>query len=458
MADACAEDLLSLDRDVARVAGLLARWRTDLALDAARNPGVPSDLEDPFEVGRHVASKSTWDALLRLSVGPAEAMHRDALRRWVVSLMQARIGLVFEVAMARAREEPRGRLGGSAPRLVSFSEAWRGVLGAETVGEAGEWLRAAADCAPAYADLARRRAVRREVVAQRLGLDHPWSPLVAVTPAAMGAVASEVLDATEDLWRYLIAETSGPGAAAVAVFRTAVARDRGEGWPSQVSLRWLTEVTGMAANGVEIEVPSLPAGLGAASFLRALYAAGFAARVALSRSGLPFSLAQDPLCVAGHRWALAFSSLGIDIGWQRRQLELGSRVAAEHVRRLAHSALFELRVLAARILLGRAVATATDSLFEELCVRLFGLPLDIRLRGAWPSLRDDDPARLLAWLQAPPFIGELREGFDDDWYRNPRAWSRLRELAARPAHEAVDPARLDGQARGLARAFEVALG
>jgi len=458
MADGRVEDLMSLDRDVARVAGRLVRWRTELALDAARDPTLLSNPEDPFESERHVAGKSMWDALAGMSLGPAEALHRDALLRWVYALMQARIGLAFEVAMARTKEEPRGRLGGPTPRRVSFRQAWRGVLAAEALGEAGEWLRAAADAATAYADFARRRMARRAVVAERLALDHWWSPLLAVKPGALRAAALSVLDSTDDVWHHVRAEAVGSQPCAEAVLRYAVARDCGEGWPSHISLRWLADVTGMAAHGVELDVPSLPADLGAASFLRALYAAGFAARVALSRSGLPFALAQEPLFVGAHLWALTFSSLAIDRGWQRRWLGVASRVAAGHVRRLAYSALFELRVLAVRVVLGHDTAAAPEGLFRELCVRLFGRPLDDRLRGAWPSVREDDPARLLAWLQTRSLVSELREAFDDDWYRNPRAWSRLRELAARPAHEGVDPTLLEGHARLLAQAFEGVLG
>jgi hypothetical protein len=458
MVEPSVEDLLSLDRDVARVAGELGRWRADLAADAGHDVAPLPDPEDPFESGRHVAGKSTWDALHKLSLGPAESMHRDALRRWVYALMQARIGLAFDVAMMRARAEPTGRFGGAAPRLVSFVEAWRGVIASTSVGEASQWLVAAADAAPGYADLGRGRAARRVEVARRLALDHPWSSLVAVGPEALRSLAWNVLDATEDLWRHVKAETLGPQPVAATVFRCAVARDACEGWPAQLSMQWLGNVTGMRANGVELEVRSLPEVLGAASFVRALGSAGLVARVVLGRAGLPFALAQEPMFVPGHRWALAFSSLAIDIDWQIRQLGVGRRVAYAQVRRLLYSALLELRLQAARVLVGDYAAPATASLFEQLGVRLAGLPLDGRLRGAWPSVHEDDPARLLAWIQAPQFVADLRQSFDADWYRNPRAWSHLRDLAARPAYEAVDADALEPGARVLARAFEVALG
>ncbi len=427
MIESTAEDLLSLDQDVARAAGNLARWRAELAAHGARDLAVVADREDPFESVRHVAGQSLWDALQRLSLAPAEAMHRDALRRWVYALMQARIGLVFEIAMVRAKAEPTGRFVGPPPRLVSFADAWRGVLVSTSAGQANEWLRAAADAAPLYADLGRRRAARRVDVALRLGLEHPWIPLVGVAPVALSELAVRVLDATEDLWRHVQAQAPQSKEVAASVFRRAVARDAGEGWPGSISMAWLASVTGMAEGRVELEVQSLPAPLGASSFLRALYAAGCFARISLGRCGLPFSLAEEPVCVAGHRWGLAFASLGTSIDWQVRELGLGKRTASAQVRSATYAALFELRLQAARVLLGDDASPSPEALFEELCVRLVGVPLDTRLRGAWPSRREDDPARMIAWVQAPSFIAGLRDTFDLDWYRNPRALSHMRD-------------------------------
>ncbi|MGH7439943.1 MAG: hypothetical protein ACRENE_30000, partial [Polyangiaceae bacterium] len=59
-------------------------------------------------------------------------------------------------------------------------------------------------------------------------------------------------------------------------------------------------------------------------------------------------------------------------------------------------------------------------------------------------------------LQTPGARDSLRERFDADWFRNPRAWQDLRAvaMAREPADEAL--ARTGGEA--LAHAFEGALG
>ena len=125
---------------------------------------------------------------------------------------------------------------------------------------------------------------------------------------------------------------------------------------------------------------------------------------------------------------------------------------------VARTALLDARTRAARVLLGDDAAPAPRDLFDELGTRLVGASLDPRLRGAWPAARDDEPARLVALLEARAFAATLRERFDVDWWRNPRAWAHLRAVSAVPAREPVDAAALPVEADALARAFEAALG
>ncbi|MDP9150574.1 MAG: hypothetical protein M3O36_11625, partial [Myxococcota bacterium] len=125
---------------------------------------------------------------------------------------------------------------------------------------------------------------------------------------------------------------------------------------------------------------------------------------------------------------------------------------------LARTALLEVRLQAARLLLGDDAEPAPRAAFDELGVRLFLAPLDARLRGAWPTARDDEPGRLVALLQSRGFADGLRDTFDIDWYRNPRAWSHLHGLAAVPENEPADHKTLDRQLATWLRFFEEALG
>src|SRR5258708_20282971 len=168
MVDERAQDLVGLDRDVALAATGLARWRSALAAD----PEGHAD-EDALEDVRRVASKSMWDALGELPEGGADGLLRDALRRWVAWLVQARIGRADDVARARAAAAPVGEYAGDRTRHVSWREAWRGVASAKTPAGARLWLSASAGPGPGLADAPRAPAARPLHLARPTGLPPP---------------------------------------------------------------------------------------------------------------------------------------------------------------------------------------------------------------------------------------------------------------------------------------------
>jgi hypothetical protein len=475
MADAGVEDLLSFDRDVARGASALARWREGLVRDPEAHAG-----DDPLADVRRVAGKSAWDALRLLAPSAADVPLRDALRPWVYALTQARIGGPDEVAWARSATSARGRFEGEPPRRVSWRDAWRGVAAAKTPAEARLWLDAAADGSTGLAEIALSRASRRMEVARRLGLEHPWSPLVPVDAGALRAAARRLLDATEDLSRAVWKSALREGAGVAGVLQAAVARDAGEGWPARLTARWLEETFASATRGLTIELPPMPATFGASSFARGLYAFGYAVRAgpgspSTGRASTPYALARAPAFVDAHRFAFLFAALPADPEWQVRALGLGRRGALAQARVLGRTALLDARLHAARLLLGDEAAFAPRDLFDEIGPRLFGVSLDARLRGAWPLAHEDEPARMLALLDAQSFAASLRDRFDVDWFRNPGAWAHLRARAAGPAAEgplaprempalpaagqaSVAAGGLEARASSLARAFEESLG
>jgi hypothetical protein len=453
MVDEWLGDWPSLDRDVARAWRALAHWRAQLTKDLTAMAG-----EEPLEAVRHVGGRTTWRALAELTPADADMPLRDALKRWVFFFIQARIGLPLEVAWARAATEKRAVLQGDLESRVSWLEAWRGVASARSTAETQRWLQAAADVGPDVAAVNRLRAERRVEVAHRLGVDHPWAPILPVDRGALRNAAELLLIRTDDL--AAAARSRGPSAeeGPSAVIHGAMARDASEGWPAHLTSHWLQDAFGSGTRGLPLQLPPLPAARGASSFARALVAFGFAVRVAASPSDMPFALARDPAFVSAHRLGFVFGTLALDAHWQERTLCIGRRVAAAQSIALSRSALLEARLLAARLLLGDEAAFAPLERFNELGVRLFGRELDARLRGAWPLAREDEPARFLALLEGLPLAESLREQFDVDWYRNPRAWVHLRALAAGPAREPAEASALPHQVDRLARAFEGVLG
>ena len=474
MADERTQDLGSLDRDVARAWTALVRWRAGLA----RKPDDVAG-DDPIAPVRHVAGKSTWDALRALSPGLGEGPLRDALVPWVGVLTLARLGRDEEVEQAEAMAKATGRLAIDPVRLVTWREAWRGVARATSVTEAARWLDAAAEASGELAAIARRKAATRVEVARRLGLDHPWellnlegaqapgglsgtgfsqSGLNVGKPAGLRAVARRLLDATEDLARAVWKEAPGAPVGAAAVLHVANARDAGDGWPTRVTARWLGEVIAVPTAGLKIDLPALPSPAGAATFARALGAFGVALHGAWVPRAMPFALGHEPGERAARRLGFVLGALVADPAWQTRALGVVRRTALAQSRVLGRTLLLEARLQAARVLLADEADPSPRDLVDELIPRVFGAPLDARLRGAWPVARDDEPSRLVALIESRAAADGLRDRFDVDWFRNPRAWTSLRGEAASPERSPVDGDVLAAQADALARAFEGALG
>ena len=456
MASEVIADLGKLDRDIARAAGALDRWRVRLAGDPDAHAS-----DDPIEPLRHVAGQTTYAELAALAPMAHDVPLRAGLLRWVEALVQARLARELDVAWARAASDPRGRFGGEPPRMVSWREAWRGVAGGLSRAEQAHWLDAAVDCAPKLSAIARERAARHAEIAHRLGAATAVEKPTTVPMETLRAAARTLLGRTDDLAAALLREKrdhQGDPSPLDAI-RVAVARDASEGWPAGSMTRWLEDLFGEGARGLTLELSRLPEAVGASSFMRALGTFGFAFRVAATPRSLPFVLARDPQPVSAHRFAFVFASLAASPEFHRVALGIGRRSAFAQARALARTAFLGMRLGAARILLagGSGRALAPPELFEEMTSRVLGAPMPAELAAAWPPPRDDEQARFAALVTARPLAVGLVERFDVDWFRNPRAMPHLRALAAVPAHEpelAIDP---DASTSSLARAFEEAL-
>ncbi|MBX3247068.1 MAG: hypothetical protein KF901_07800, partial [Myxococcales bacterium] len=95
---------------------------------------------------------------------------------------------------------------------------------------------------------------------------------------------------------------------------------------------------------------------------------------------------------------------------------------------------------------------------EELASRAFGVPVPRRLARLWLWAPSSSGARFRAHLGALRVWVGLRERFDADWYRNPRAAEALR-AAAEPGGRASVEGWADelgaGTDEALARAAEL---
>jgi len=476
-------DFASLERDVRRAAALVDEERARLA--AGGSDGVEARelarRHDPFAELRHTAGQATYKALLEMKPSAHDAPARDGLVRWVYELLQARVcrDLALDEAAAlhavdarlppRTRERAllaRGASGASNTErgggegdgeARTYAEAMRAVLVAEGAARAATALEHAADLAAPVSAVRKEMRARRFEAARRLGLAHPAALAVKGDPAAS---ARALLDATEGLAADIVKaerkKAEAPWRASSAI-ELALARGAREGWPARPLGRWLDDVfRALAPRGVP--VGALPQPLGAATFLRAASAWGFAYKTRGVPRSMTFAFARDPYSIPAWRFGAALASAVAEPAFQRRALGLPSRLASAQARALRVSMLLHARAFAARVVLGSTEAVDAST-FEEMTSRAFGAPLPAAMRDAWPVSRADDPSHLVALLVAPAFVRDLVGRFDEDWFDNPKAGRHLTSLACGPAwEEAPAEDALSGDARALGRAFEEAIG
>ncbi len=449
-------ELAGMDRQIAAAA---RAWREHRAR-LAKQPGVAWG-QDPLLPYRSVAGKTAYDALRAMSPSAVDLPWRDALLRWVHVLTERRITEDLEADAAVASAESSARLDFASPRLVSWTDAWRGIVMAATRREAEAWLEAARLRGPAIAAVHRERAARSSEVARRLGLAHPFSLGTKMSNDALRRLARAILDATHDIARAVHREVTKelPTPSAVDAIRSAVARDAPEGWPARLTSHWFDEIFPGLTDGLRLRI-DLPDVCGAASFARGLGSFGHAVRVAGAAPSLPFAWVHDPAAVDPHRFALVFGGLPAQVAFQRRVLGLSARVAAAQTRAMWRVNLLEVRAIAVRALLTDPLAFAGAGDFEELTGALFGVPLPGDLRGAWPSRHPDGWVPLLAVATVPSLAKDLVSRYDDDWFKNPRAVRFLRGRASGPGRQDSDGEEIDAAAssRALAFEFERALG
>lgn len=455
-------DLVALDRDVRRAATQLERSRAKLATDEGR---AAARHEDPFAAVRHVAGQATYARLADLSPSAHERDLRDGLLRAVYELLQARIGFDLELdAMDAAHEVPaevlrRARANDAeVPSGSTFASAWPAFVLETHLPRSADGLARAADLASGVASARKEQRSRRFEVARRLGLDHPLAPSVEGPAATFFDAARVLLQATEPLAEHVLKEARAavdPPWRPSHMLALAHARDAIDGWPAQLTVRWLDDVFGaLAPRGCPMR--RLPATVGAASFLRAATRYGEALRLGGTARTLPYALARDPYPTQAFRFGFLFAVAMTESAFGRKVLGLSARVASAQSRALARTMFLQTRAMIARVLMNET-ETSSASLFEELGARVFGTPLPDALRDAWPDPRPWELARFRALLSVLAFRKDMVERFDEDWFKNPRAGAHLTSLACGPVFPA-EPFELGEAASKLAAAFEERLG
>ena len=433
--------LFMLDRDVARAALESARARTRLA----RGEIIEAS---PLSRMRRVSSKETW-----LELEGAKDPLAAPMRPWIARLTLDRVLWADQVRLAAAWNAPSIHV--EEPGLPPLTTSPRALLARVIADPEPARRRTLADAlargAGPAADAARILAERRAEAARLFGADLDALEIPCEPRASLASIAERVLVETAPALRSASRWDE-------ALF-TSLAREAGEGWPSRMSARWLFDLfhAGPLLEGLRLDLPPLPASIGAASFARALRSFGAALAREDGPRSAPFVIAHPPVDARVERRAALFAGLAADPVFTARALGLGRDRARDQARAVARALSLSLRLDAARVLCrgalvlpGRQGATR----FEERTFDAIGAPIPAALAGLVPRLGPADPARLVGAVAAARDRRALVERFDEDWFRSPHAAQAIREEdAAVPASPSIAEATLSEGLTEIGRAL-----
>lgn len=418
-------DLSALLRD-------LSRAIVELRAFVVARRSSPTDVAevDPFQARRWVSTRTTLEALLDRPRDPAA----PRLAAWVLSLLTARVNLGAELEALRSRETSIVRLLAPKAEELSLRQAIHRLIQERDASLRAECARAIERAAGESAASARELWARRGELDKRLklpGIEALRSPLTE--PEALSRIAGLTLASTDEIARSL-----RPGNTWFEALTLGFGQDESVPWPKQLSARQLGEMFRGEAGWLDI--PDLSAGalvaiLGGSSVTRAF--ARFGARwadAACSRE-MPRPLAQHPNQLDRLSTGALFAALLLSPLFLSRAFGMSRAEAERAARSQARVALVALRLSAARCLARpAALAGDRDALYgalEEQLSRALGAVLPSNLALVLPRLREEDPARLLAFGQGALLAERLREQHDEDWFRNPRAVLDLRDRLGR---------------------------
>jgi hypothetical protein len=423
---------------------------------------------------RHAAGLEPAPALGRLFASHEEVTHPETVAR----LREAGEGALLRAVAALRAERA----------AVAHEEAWRAAeAGAPVLGPDGPTPLAVAEARlPGLADPARRRALAAAVAAAlEPGARHREQAAEVrarvraghgLVPDWPGVVAcDQLLDSTEDAWREVLAWTARRELGMELPPRGDLHRAdllrlmAFPAWDGLFQRSGLAELLRSACAAAGLDAGALR--IGETTRVAAWPGAhAFGGRVSFRpRGGLPDWLdlldaagrsalaarrppsQRDATFAAAFGWLL--SGLLLDPGFLAARVELSRRERTEATRALALASLFRLRAAAAAARVATEVERGMSGARWREAHRE---ALTTACHAAWDGVRaarDAEAGPLLArvagFAAGERLRLELRERFDEDWWRNPRSPGHLAGLLAAGRFAETEQPSVPAAARGL---------
>lgn len=424
---------LRIDRGLREVARVRATYRQRL------RRGVPVD--HAFE---HVGARVSAELLEELRSNGGDDPLGPALLRWAHLLQEEHALVELDRQWAEAWHVEQHALEQPLSGTRTLAELRMRALAERRGGRALYWNAWFARCGRA-GELALRRWERRAEHAAELRVDRSrWERL----PEGIDEDALGLLTATDEPFAALGVRDPSD------LVALALGEDSGADWPAHLGVRSLVALFDEPAwfKHVTFDLADLPQPLGASSFLRGLDELGRELRRTLVSSRLPFVAAHDPFELEAATWGALFALLPFGESFAARRLGVARARLSDHRRALSRVLVISLREAALRALLrAPALEGALRRSYQELGERAFRMELPAPSAGALFCPRYDSAQRFAALGLAAELDGRLIETHDEDWYRNPRAVTELRENAAAAPVVEVDRERMQSGLTLLAR-------
>lgn len=419
------DDPLQWDREAQRCFAMLENYEAALH-------DRPSELDEsgPY-IG--VPLLSTREAFQKIRALPEALPLREPLLRWAYRIADGRVNgeLLRQLAL-------RWRVEMCTVDVPRRSEHTRAQMLMRVLGDLPKqklWFEALSRSVDGLTEGVSLLWQRRQELAERAGFSSmndvadPCDDFPQQAKAWLGACAP----LAEEMWSRHFS----------SYLRAAQAGDAVQGWPALMTAHSVAQLLGERQwlARATVREPRWPLLMGPTSFVRALDRLGHALGRAWASSSHPFVLAHEPYDLAGHRLGALVASLVLSPAWHRRVLGVREDRARAQVRALATSFVAHGHALCLRVLSAHAARTSVAALrlaFSQVQQEHFGFELPSALAGVVPQIQLGDAQRLLGFWWGLADHARLRQSFDSDWFRNPRAVEMLLEQSG-----TLQPARFE---------------
>lgn len=431
------EDPLEWDRQTRIGHQLMEQYRRALRTDPAA-----TDPDGPFVGTPFITTRAGFDRIRAL---PASLPLREPLLRWAFRLADARVNAALERQLALAWRSEVLRIDQPRPLETTRADLFARILSdaaARTI-----WLDLLAEHLDGLAESTSLHWQRREELARRAGFDD-----LAAATSPLPELQQQISD-----WLRLLqpAVEYAWGRDPISALTAGLASAATQGWPARLNASSVASLLGSRAWLFRaVREPRWPSLIGPSSFVRALHALGAELALGWAATTHPFVITHRPGGAAEQRLGYLLASLVTSVEWQKRVLAVPPETARSQARALATALLYTGQGLCLKVQLARAATRSANELgqaFTEHLIETFGFELPRVFAGQVPRLDIDDAHALVGYWTGLSDHEHLRQTYDVDWFRNPRAIEAVLEQSGAIESTSLDAAAIEQHRTGAAR-------